>query len=488
MEQRAVIKFNAKLGKSASKTFRSMQQVYGSQCLGRTAVFEWHKRFLEGREKHSDVDHRANENRQLSQHRTKNCMDYRQLGIDELCLRCGRNNHVTKECKIDHSKLKCSSCNKAGHCAKVCISTLLQEKGKNNRFESSTKQLEESHDDYGISHSKVTKKKKVVDIFNQSIKESLEKIYSVPNGFAYSLGRIWIRHLYIQLEEIDTEIKAEIRNVRQIYSSNDIIKQYPIIFTEKIGFVNNFKVTLKLSERERVDKELDSLEAVGIISKTTFSDWGSPLAVIFKSDESVCVDYKTEMNSEDLKKTEAYFDDIIVHGATTEECMQNLCACLQRFQELNLHKNKNTKLLAMTSAHLLRYASFLSRIIPACLRSQVLTEPKAPHHPWESPQTNWDRIHIDYARSFEGNVQTLKQHLKCMAENKSPMEKKIQTILFQYRATPLTLQLRIEERVQVRYVVNNKAIWKYGTITNKVGLLHYYIILDEGPLIKRHID
>ncbi|KAG5335786.1 SETMR methyltransferase, partial [Acromyrmex heyeri] len=27
-----------------------MQQVYGSQCLSRTAVFEWHKRFLEGRE------------------------------------------------------------------------------------------------------------------------------------------------------------------------------------------------------------------------------------------------------------------------------------------------------------------------------------------------------------------------------------------------------------------------------------------------------
>ena len=47
-EQRAVIKFNAKLGKSASETFRLMQQIYGNQ--GRTAVFEWHKRFLEGRE------------------------------------------------------------------------------------------------------------------------------------------------------------------------------------------------------------------------------------------------------------------------------------------------------------------------------------------------------------------------------------------------------------------------------------------------------
>ncbi|EGI63823.1 FLJ37770-like protein [Acromyrmex echinatior] len=50
MEQRAVIKFNAKLGKSASETFRSMQQIYDSQCLGRAAVFEWHKRFLEGKE------------------------------------------------------------------------------------------------------------------------------------------------------------------------------------------------------------------------------------------------------------------------------------------------------------------------------------------------------------------------------------------------------------------------------------------------------
>ena len=57
--------------------------------------------------------------------------------------------------------MKCSSCDKVGHFAKVCIS---QEKGKNNRLESSTKQLEESHDNYGISE--VMKKEKV-DIFNQ---------------------------------------------------------------------------------------------------------------------------------------------------------------------------------------------------------------------------------------------------------------------------------------------------------------------------------
>ena len=36
--------------KVKSETFRLMQQVYSSQCLGHTAVFEWHKCFLEGRE------------------------------------------------------------------------------------------------------------------------------------------------------------------------------------------------------------------------------------------------------------------------------------------------------------------------------------------------------------------------------------------------------------------------------------------------------
>lgn len=57
MEQRAVIKFHAKLGKNASETFRLMQQVYRDDCLSRTVVFEWHKRFLGGRETLEDDKH-----------------------------------------------------------------------------------------------------------------------------------------------------------------------------------------------------------------------------------------------------------------------------------------------------------------------------------------------------------------------------------------------------------------------------------------------
>ncbi|KAJ8948156.1 hypothetical protein NQ318_009244 [Aromia moschata] len=47
MEQRVNIKFLVKLG----KTFT---EVYGNECLSRTQVFEWFKRFKEGRETTED--------------------------------------------------------------------------------------------------------------------------------------------------------------------------------------------------------------------------------------------------------------------------------------------------------------------------------------------------------------------------------------------------------------------------------------------------
>ncbi|GBN15688.1 Retrovirus-related Pol polyprotein from transposon 412 [Araneus ventricosus] len=62
-----------------------------------------------------------------------------------------------------------------------------------------------------------------------------------------------------------------------------------------VSVADNFS---KSSIYSRVDKELDSLEAAGIISKSIASDWGSPLVVIPKGDGTVrlCVDYKAGVN------------------------------------------------------------------------------------------------------------------------------------------------------------------------------------------------
>ena len=51
VEQRVNIKFLiTKLGKSATETYNLLPEVCGDQCLSRTQVFEWFKKFKEGRE------------------------------------------------------------------------------------------------------------------------------------------------------------------------------------------------------------------------------------------------------------------------------------------------------------------------------------------------------------------------------------------------------------------------------------------------------
>ena len=49
-EQRINIKFCVKLGKTATETLKMLRDVCGDSSMSKTRVFEWHKRFVEGRE------------------------------------------------------------------------------------------------------------------------------------------------------------------------------------------------------------------------------------------------------------------------------------------------------------------------------------------------------------------------------------------------------------------------------------------------------
>ena len=269
------------------------------------------------------------------------------------------------------------------------------------------------------------------------------ELYVVPPNHASLIGRSWIRNLGLELKQIDEDMSLNIINSKSasnfnIHRIEDIINDFKEIFEEKVGCVPNFKISLALRAnskpiftkarnvpyalRERVEKELDSLEKEGIITPVATSDWGSPLVVIPKPDGGVrlCVDYKCGVNErlvssnfpirriddvlsslrnsmyfckldlfkaylhlqvdeessmiqtitthrgtycmnrlsfgiktapsefnrvlsqilQRLPKCEYYFDDIIVHGGTKEECAQNLRLCLQRLSEYDLHLNK----------------------------------------------------------------------------------------------------------------------------------------------------
>ena len=49
-EERYAIKFCFKLGKNATETHGMLHTAFRSSCMNQASVFEWHKRFNEGRE------------------------------------------------------------------------------------------------------------------------------------------------------------------------------------------------------------------------------------------------------------------------------------------------------------------------------------------------------------------------------------------------------------------------------------------------------
>ena len=64
LEERYAIKFCFKLGKTATETYGMLQTAYGPSCMNRASVFEWHKRFKEGRESVRD-DERCERSREV---------------------------------------------------------------------------------------------------------------------------------------------------------------------------------------------------------------------------------------------------------------------------------------------------------------------------------------------------------------------------------------------------------------------------------------
>ena len=65
LEEWYAIKFCFKLGKNATETYGMLQTAFWPSCMNRALVFEWHKRFNEGRESVRD-DERCGRNKEVN--------------------------------------------------------------------------------------------------------------------------------------------------------------------------------------------------------------------------------------------------------------------------------------------------------------------------------------------------------------------------------------------------------------------------------------
>ena len=59
--------FGFKLGKNATETYGMLLTAFGASCMNRASVFEWHKRFKEGRESVTN-DERCGSSKEVSIH------------------------------------------------------------------------------------------------------------------------------------------------------------------------------------------------------------------------------------------------------------------------------------------------------------------------------------------------------------------------------------------------------------------------------------
>ena len=65
LEERYAIKLCFKLRKNATETYGMLETAFGSSCMNRASVFEWHKRFKEGRESVRD-DERCGRGKEIN--------------------------------------------------------------------------------------------------------------------------------------------------------------------------------------------------------------------------------------------------------------------------------------------------------------------------------------------------------------------------------------------------------------------------------------
>jgi hypothetical protein len=126
-------------------------------------------------------------------------------------------------------------------------------------------------------------------------------------------GRQWLKELNVNTFTLNSVTPATF-NQQQQNLLKQVFNDFSDLFTEEIGVVPDFRVTLKLKPGvqpifvkprqvpyamlDRVDKEIDRLEGAGIIERVEYSPWGTPVVPVVKADNSIrlCADFKVTVN------------------------------------------------------------------------------------------------------------------------------------------------------------------------------------------------
>ncbi|BES87362.1 Hypothetical Protein NTJ_00167 [Nesidiocoris tenuis] len=137
------------------------------------------------------------------------------------------------------------------------------------------------------------------------------KLYVMKGNYASIMGRSWTENLRI------LSITKSVNNVtqcKQNFKIDELLEKFSPLFSDVVKAVKNYTYSVELKDdaqpvfkRPRpvaltllsgVERELQRLENDGVISKTTFSDWATPIVPVRKpnGDIRICADYSDTVN------------------------------------------------------------------------------------------------------------------------------------------------------------------------------------------------
>ena len=116
-------------------------------------------------------------------------------------------------------------------------------------------------------------------------------------------GRDWLDKIKLNWAQIKFLSRSPISSL------DSVLTQHAELFNEELGLLKDVKITLHVRPdsqpkyyksravpfvlKEGVEKELDRLQALGVIIKVNVSEWAAPIVPVVKNDESIrlCGDY-----------------------------------------------------------------------------------------------------------------------------------------------------------------------------------------------------
>ena len=157
-----------------------------------------------------------------------------------------------------------------------------------------------------------------VDVVYQDQKRSLMPITVVDGNVPNLMGRDWLGQLKLQWCEL-FPLQQRVHKLDGASGPvNELVEQFPEVFTEKLGCLKDFKVKIPVPEgvepkfcrarrlpyamTSRVDDDLDRIEKQGVWKRVEYSQWAAPIVVVLKDPRDptgpirICGDYKQTVN------------------------------------------------------------------------------------------------------------------------------------------------------------------------------------------------